>query len=103
MCLDYFFDTLLSDLTSRFSRYIWNHWNNTGRRTTNDLKGRHYALNKAAERVHPNIFEIIITFRKKYINIEDGVKLFHGGKIVKSVYQEYIKLEKGVISDLSQM
>jgi len=41
---DYFDDTWLDDITPRFSRHIWNHWNNTDRRT-NDLKDLHYALN----------------------------------------------------------
>jgi hypothetical protein len=89
-------DTWLDDLTPRFSRHIWNRWSNTDRRTTNDLEGWHYALNKAAGRVHPNIFEFIITLRKEHAKIEDDMKLLNRGKKVKRIYKEYIKLEERI-------
>lgn len=59
--LDYFVDSWLDEITQRFSRHMWNHWNNTDRRTITDLEGWRYALNKAAGSTHLNIFEFIVT------------------------------------------
>lgn len=67
----------MDDITPRFSRHIWNHWNNVDRRTTNDLEGWLYALNKAADRTHPNIFEFIIILQKEHTKIEDDMKLLN--------------------------
>ncbi|KAL4149879.1 hypothetical protein QTP88_003730 [Uroleucon formosanum] len=92
--LNYFVETRLDDLTPRFSRYIWNHWNNTDRRTTNDLEGWHYALNKAASRNHPRLFQFTVILRKEHAKIEDDMKLFQRGKQVKRIYNKYIKLEQ---------
>ena len=78
--LNYYIETWLDDLTPRFSRYIWNHWTNTDRRTTNDLEGWHYALNKAAGRNHPSIFEFIVILQKERTKIEDDMKLHQRGK-----------------------
>lgn len=83
--------------TPRFSRHIWNHWNNTDRRTTNDLEGWNYALNKSAGRIHPNIFEFIVILRKEHAKIEDDMKLLQRGKKVKRIYQEYVKLEERIV------
>ncbi|KAL4136171.1 hypothetical protein QTP88_007735 [Uroleucon formosanum] len=94
--LNYFVETWLDDLTLRFSRYIWNCWNNTDRRTTNDLEGWHYALIKAAGRNHPSLFEFIVILRKEHAKIEDDMKLLQRGKQVKRIYNKYIKLEQRI-------
>lgn len=51
------------------------HWNHVYTRTLNDLEDWKYALNKAAVFFHPNIFELIIIFRKEHAKIEDGNSL----------------------------
>lgn len=96
--LNYYIETWLDDLTPRFSRYIWNHWTNTDRRTTNDLEGWHYALNKAAGRNHPSIFEFIVILQKEHAKIEDDMKLLQRGKKVKRIYNKYVKLEQRICS-----
>ncbi|KAF0746435.1 MULE domain-containing protein [Aphis craccivora] len=88
----------LDDLTTRFRRYIWNHWTNTDRRTTNDLDGWYYALNKAAGRNHPSIFEFIVILQKEHAKIEDDMKLLQRGKKVKRIYKKYVKLEQRICS-----
>ncbi|XP_071118353.1 uncharacterized protein [Haliotis cracherodii] len=41
-----------------WSKDLWNHFGNQGRRTNNNLEGWHHHLNKSAQ-THPNIFEVV--------------------------------------------
>ncbi|XP_060078201.1 uncharacterized protein LOC132557697 [Ylistrum balloti] len=44
-------------------RPVWNHYDNDGPRTTNHLEAWHGKLKKIVQHAHPNIFEIIQTFK----------------------------------------
>jgi len=65
----------------------------------NDLEGWHYALNKAAGRNHPSIFEFIVILQKEHAKIEDDMKLLQRGKKVKRIYNKYVKLEQRICSN----
>ena len=57
--MNYVTETWVEDINPRFSRDIWNHFDNNGPRTTNHLEGWHRGLNLEMARAHPNIFEAI--------------------------------------------
>ncbi|CAG9315619.1 unnamed protein product [Blepharisma stoltei] len=76
----YFMRTwLLSN--AKFRREFWNHFDNDGMRTTNNLEGYHHALNKLVGAAHPNILKFIEIikneqqiFRKVLANIAGRAK-----------------------------
>ncbi|CAG9314716.1 unnamed protein product [Blepharisma stoltei] len=50
---------------AKFRREFWNHFDNDGMRTTNNLEGYHHALNKLVGAAHPNIFKFIETIKNE--------------------------------------
>ncbi|XP_046339071.2 uncharacterized protein LOC124120313 [Haliotis rufescens] len=48
-----------------WSKDLWNHFGNQGRRTNNNLEGWHHHLNKSAQKTHPNIFEVVNLLKRE--------------------------------------
>jgi len=61
-----------------FQPHVWNHFDNDGRRTNNNLEGWHHKMNNIAEKSHPNIFEVIKILKREQSVTEVKVAQLHG-------------------------
>ena len=65
---DYFVQTWMDDIAGRFSRRIWNHFDNMSSesvRTNNALESWHRSFKGLVGSAHPNIFVIITKLKKE--------------------------------------
>ncbi|XP_021339484.1 uncharacterized protein LOC110440643, partial [Mizuhopecten yessoensis] len=60
---------------------LWNHYDNTGPRTTNHVEGWHSKVNRMCKHAHPNIYAIVKLLQK--LQAADEVRMIQlpaGGK-----------------------
>lgn len=79
---DYFVTTYLDNVTSRFPRMMWNHWNNMSQdsvRTNNSLESWHKNLKGLVGSAHPNIFKIVTKLKEEQKRVETEILMLRAG------------------------
>jgi hypothetical protein len=80
---DYFVNTWLDDVCSRFPRAMWNHHDNMKMdsiRTNNSLESWHRQLKGTVSCAHPNVFKIIRELQKQQIKVEQELRARRQGQ-----------------------
>lgn len=80
---DYFVTTYMDDVTSRFPRVMWNHFENMSQnsiRTNNALESWHKNLKTVVGSAHPNLFKIIFSLQKEQSRVEDDLQMLRAGQ-----------------------
>lgn len=80
---DYFVQTWMDDIASRFPRTMWNHFDNMTEhsvRTNNSLESWHRWLKGMVTTSHPHIFKMLITLRKEQERIEAELRMLRLGQ-----------------------
>ena len=71
---DYYVHTWLDDINGRFTRPLWNHFENMSSdsiRTNNALESWHRNGKRVVGSAHPNIFKIVRDFTKENARVEN--------------------------------
>ena len=64
---DYFLNTWLE---GDFPLYLWNHWDNHGSRTNNNIEGYNFRINKILITLNPNIWKYIGLLQLEEMNMQ---------------------------------
>lgn len=80
---DYFVDTWLDDISSRFPRVLWNHHDNMNSgsiRTNNSLESWHRHLKGTVSCAHPNVFKIVRELHREQGKVEQELRAVRQGQ-----------------------
>ena len=76
--ISYFERTWISGV---FPLKLWNHYDNAGPRTNNDLESWHNRLNRLAMKAHPNFFEMIELLKNEEAATEVSIMQLRSGAL----------------------
>ena len=80
---DYYVHTWLDDINGRFTRPLWNHFENMSSdsiRTNNALESWHRHLKRVVGSAHPNFFKIVHDLTKENARIENALRMLRMGQ-----------------------